>query len=266
MNKNLILAVALCFLFTGGVFAQSGSKTAGSSSKTTGSSSRNAGSSSRTAGSSSRTAGSYSENKANREVTREKEKLVSRMTRKDFADVRLSRDQKQTLMKMVDAKYSMISELNGQIAATIPSNKVRSLQKAFREAKKDGNSEVKAMSVSMEAIGLSETVQEKVMMINQSRETIYDAIRGSVAESFDQEQQQAFAASMMAKKEMMEKEGMMAKEEMAKKEMSGEKEMMEKEGMTEKKMSGEEKMMDKEAMMEKDMKVKEMASNGSGSK
>lgn len=223
MKNNLILSVVLSLLFTGGVFAQSGSKSYGSS----------------------RSAGSSSRNsiKVDRELEREKEKLVSRMTRKDFVDVRLNRDQKMTLMKMVDSKYPMIVQLDKQIAGSIPANKVKALQRAFRAAKKEGSSEVEAMSASMETIGLSEMVQEKVLMMNQSKETILDAIRGSVAESFDQEQQRVFAASMAAKKEMMSD----------KKEMSDDKEMM------------EEKMTDQE-MKTKEMTAKEMAMEGSGSK
>ena len=248
MKNNLILSVVLSLIFTGGVFAQSGSKSYGSSSKSAGSSTRNM-------------------TKADRELAREKEKLVSRMTRKDFVDVRLNRDQKMTLMKMVDSKYPMIVQLDKQIAGSIPSNKVKALQRAFRAAKKEGSSEVEAMSASMETIGLPEMVQEKVLMMNQSKETILDAIRGSVAESFDHEQQQAFAASMAAKKEMMgEKE--MTKEGMAKEEMA--KEEMAKEEMADKKMSQEKEMMQKEKMEKemkgKEMTAKEMAVTGSSSK
>ena len=251
MKNNLILSVVLSLLFTGGVFAQSGSKSyGGSSSKTAGSSSRNL-------------------SKTDREMVRAKEKLVSRMTRKDFEDVRLNRDQKQNLMKLVDSKYPMIVKLDMQIAGSIPAEKVKALQRAFRAAKKEGSTEIEAMSASMQTIGLSETVQEKVLMMNESKETVLESIRTSLAQSFDQEQQQAFAASMAAKKEMMgEKE--MAKEEMGEKEMAdkkmmdkemtGQKEMLDKE-MTEKPMS------DEKAMMEKQMKAKEMAAKmGSGSK
>ena len=257
MKNNLILSVVLSLLFTGGVFAQSGSKSyGGSSSKTAGSSSRNL-------------------SKTDREMVRAKEKLVSRMTRKDFEDVRLNRDQKQNLMKLVDSKYPMIVKLDMQIAGSIPAEKVKALQRAFRAAKKEGSTEIEAMSASMQTIGLSETVQEKVLMMNESKETVLESIRTSLAQSFDQEQQQAFAASMAAKKEMMgEKE--MAKEEMAKEEM-GEKEMADKK-MMDKEMTGQKEMMDKEmtekpmsdekkAMMEKQMKAKEMAAKmGSGSK
>jgi len=200
MKNNLILSVALSLLFTGGVFAQSGSTNYGSS-KSAGSSSRNS-------------------IKADRELTREKEKLVSRMTRKDFVDVKLSRDQKMALVKLVDSKYPMIVQLDSQIAGSIPAEKVKALQRAFRAAKKDGSSEVEAMRASMETIGLPEMVQEKVLMMNQSKETVLDSIRGSLAESFDQEQQQAFAASMAAKEEMMEKE--MTDKEMKTKEMAAE--------------------------------------------
>lgn len=244
MNKKLILSVVLCFLFTGGAYAQSGSKNAGSSSKSAGSSSRS--------GSSSRT---------DRETQRAKEKLVSQMTRKDFESVRLTRDQKQTLAQMVDAKYSMIVQIDSKIANAIPSDQVKKLKRAFREAKKEGSSEVEAMSKSMEMIGLPEDVREKVLAMNDSKESVKEAIRTSVAQSFDQEQQQAFAAAMAAKKEMMAKEEMAAKEEM----MDKEKEMTGKEEMSEKEMAGEKEMTSEKKMMEKEeMAGKEVASGGSG--
>ena len=243
MNKHLILSVVLCFVFTGGAFAQSGSKSYGSSSRSKGSSSRTA-------------------IKADRETTRAKEKLVSQMTRKDFEAVKLNRDQKKTLMQMVDTKYPMMAQLDGKIAGSIPSDQIKSLQRAFRNAKKDGSSEVEAMSMSMEKIGLPEMVQEKVLMMNQEKKDIREAILTSVAASFDEEQK---AAYMAFKKEMMG-------EEMADKEMA-EKGMTEK-GMTEKEMVGEEKeMMDKEKEMtdkempeeKKMMEDKEMAATSSGS-
>jgi len=185
MKNNLILPVALCLLFTGGALAQSGSTNYGSPRKgSAGSSSRNS-------------------IKADRELVRAKEKLVSRMTRKDFADVKLNRDQKLALVKLVDSKYPMIVQLDSQIAGSIPAEKVKSLQRAFRAAKKAGISEAEAMSVSMEKIGLPKMIQEKVLMMNQSKEEVLESIRGSLAESFNQEQQQAFTASMAAKAEMM---------------------------------------------------------------
>jgi len=251
MNKNLIFSVILCFVFTGGVFAQSSSRSSGSSSR----------------------------NSQNRELTRAKEKLASQMARKDFESVKLNRDQKQTLMSMVDSKYPMMVRIDGKIASSIPSDQVKSLQRAFRNAKKEGSSEVEAMSMSMQKIGLPEMVQEKVLMMNKEKEGIREAIIASVAETFDPEQQQKFAAAMAAKKEMMMKESgeemadkemaekeMMGKEkEMAEKEMSGEKEMMDKEKMTEKEMSEKKEMMEKE-MVGKEMAAKELVGSGSASK
>lgn len=210
MNKKLILSVVLCLLFTGGAFAQSGSK--------------NSGSSARSAGSSSRT--SYT--KADRETIRAKEKLVSQMTRKDFESVRLTKDQKQTLAQMVDAKYSMIAQIDSKIANSIPSSRVKKLQKAFREAKREGNNEIEAMGISMKQIGLPEDVQESVLEMNQSKESIMEAIKTSVVQTFDQEQQNKFAAAMAAKKEMSAKEQMSDKEMAGDKETDGEQEMMDK--------------------------------------
>ena len=233
MNKNLILSVILCFLMTGVVFAQSSGKRSGSSS---------------------RSSGSYSKNsKADRELASAKAKLVRQMTRNDLEAVTLNRDQKKSLMSMVDQKYPDMVQIDNQIARSIPTDQVKALQRAFRNAKKDGSSEVEAMSMSMEKIGLPEMVQEKVLMMNQSKEEIRVAILLSIAETFDEEQHEAFSASLAAKEKMME---MSSKEEMADKEMSGEKEMTEKE-MTEKEMSDKE-MSDKEMSSKEEMMDKEM--------
>jgi len=226
MNKNLILSVILCFLMTGVVFAQSSGKRSGSSS---------------------RSSGSYSKNsKADRELASAKAKLVRQMTRNDLEAVTLNRDQKKSLMSMVDQKYPDMVQIDNQIARSIPTDQVKALQRAFRNAKKDGSSEVEAMSMSMEKIGLPEMVQEKVLMMNQSKEEIRVAILLSIAETFDEEQHEAFSASLAAKEKMME----MADKEMADKEMSGDKEMSEKE-MSDKEMSSKEEMMDKEMDGEK---------------
>ena len=181
--------------------AQSGSKSYGSSSRSAGSSSRSA-------------------IKADLALSSAKKKLVSQMTRKDFESVRLTRDQKKTLMTMVDTKYPMMAQLDGQINGSIPEDQVKSLQKAYRSAKKEASSEVEAMSMSMKKIGLPESVQEKVLMMNQSKEDIREAIRVSVVETFDEEQKKAFAAAMAEKNEMMAKEEMASKEEMTSKEGS----------------------------------------------
>ena len=225
MNKNLIIVVILCcFFLTGVAFAQSSEKSSGSSS---------------------RSSGSYSKNsKADRELASAKAKLVRQMTRRDFEGVKLNKDQKKSLMSMVDTKYPEMVQLDNQIARSIPEDQVKALQRAFRNAKKDGSSEVEAMSMSMVKIGLPEMVQEKVLMMNQSKEEIRVSILLSVAETFDEEQHEAFSASLAAKEKMMG-------EEMADKEMAGEKEMTDEE-MADKEMTGEKKMADKE-MMEKEM-------------
>lgn len=231
MNKNLILSVILCFFFTGGAFAQSGERTSGSNSRSYGSSSK--------------------PTRADRELASAKAKLVRQITRKDFEAVKLNRDQKKSLMSMVDSKYPQMVQLDNQIASSIPSDQVKALQKAYRKAEKSGNSEVEAMSMSMAKIGLSQMVQEKVLMMNQSKEDIRESIIVSIAKTFDQDQRVAFAAAIAAKKEMMG-------EEMADKEMAGEGEMMDKEAMADEEMMGK-GMKDKAMTDEKDMSsVKKM--------
>ena len=184
-------------------------------------------------------------------MAKAKAKLVRQMTRKDFEGIKLDRDQKKSLVSMVDAKYSEMVQLDSKIAKSIPADQVKALKKAFRNAEKDGSSEVEAMSVSMEAIGLPEMVQEKVLMMNNSKEEIREAIRMSIVKTFDQEQQEAFAVVMATKKEMMGEEmsdkEMSDKEEMADKEMMDEK-MEGKEMSDEKEMTGEKEMMDEKVV------------------
>ena len=240
MYKNLILSLIACFFLTGVVFAQSGAKRSGSSSKSSGSYSKNS--------------------KADRELASAKAKLVRQMTRNDLEAVTLNRDQKKSLMSMVDQKYPDMVQIDNQIARSIPTDQVKALQRAFRNAKKDGSSEVEAMSMSMQKIGLPEMVQEKVLMMNQSKEEIRVAILLSIAETFDEEQHEAFSASLAAKEKMMMGEEM-ADKEMADKEMSGDKEMADKEmtdkEMTDKEMPSKEEMMDKEMDGEKKVSVNE---------
>lgn len=164
-----------------------------------------------------------------------KAKLVRQMTRKDFEAVKLNKDQKKSLMSMVDSKYPQMVQFDKQIARSIPEEEVKALQRAYRKAEKGGSSETEAMSISMEKIGLPEMVQKKVMMMNQSKEDLRNEIVASLVESFDQEQQAAFASAMAAKKEMMDKD------------MADEKEMSD-EGMKDKEMAGEKEMSGKEEM------------------
>ena len=226
MNINLILSVILCFVFTSGAFAQSDARNSGSSS---------------------RSSGSYSKNsRESPELASAKAKLVRQITRRDFEAVKLNRDQKKSLMSMVDAKYPQMVSLDNQINNSIPEDQVKALQKAFRNAKKDSSSETEAMSMSMMKIGLPEMVQEKVMKMNQSKEEIRVSILLSVVETFDEEQQAAFAASLDAKEKAMN-------EEMAEKEMSSTEEMKD-DAMT-----GDKEVTSNEEMTDKEMADKEMA-------
>jgi len=151
---------------------------------------------------------------------------------------------------MVDSKYTEMVNLDKKIAMSIPADQVKALQKAYRKAEKGGSSEVEAMSMSMEKIGLPEMVQEKVLMMNQSKEDIRGSIVASIADTFDQEQSDAFATAMAAKMEMMGEK--MADKEMMDKEEMTDKEEMADEGMKDKEMTGEKEMTSKEKMMDKE--------------
>ena len=218
MNKNLILSVIVCFIFTSAAFAQSDAKRSGSSSRSSGSYSKN--------------------NRDNPELASAKAKLVRQITRRDFEAVKLNRDQKKSLMSMVDAKYPQMVSLDNQINNSIPEDQVKALQKAFRNAKKDSSSETEAMSMSMMKIGLPEMVQEKVMKMNQSKEEIRVSILLSVVETFDEEQQAAFVASLDAKEKAMNEE--MAEKEMKDDVMTGDKEVTSDEEMADEEMAAAE--------------------------
>ena len=141
-------------------------------------------------------------------------------------------------MSMVDAKYPQMVSLDNQINNSIPEDQVKALQKAFRNAKKDSSSETEAMSMSMMKIGLPEMVQEKVMKMNQSKEEIRVSILLSVVETFDEEQQAAFVASLDAKEKAMNEE--MAEKEMKDDAMTGDKEVTSDEEMADKEMAAAE--------------------------
>lgn len=160
-------------------------------------------------------------------MTKAKDKIVRQMVRKDFESVKLNKEQKQSLMSMVDSKYPQMVQLDQQMARSIPEDQVKALQRAFRNAKRDGSTEAEAMSMSMEKIGLPEMEQVKVLKVNQSKEDIMESIRTSIVETFDQDQQEAFTVAMAEKKEMAggEMEDKAMSDEMSDKEMAVDKEM-----------------------------------------
>ena len=195
MNKKLILSVALCLIFAGGVFAQSAAK---SGSQSQGSSSNGS---------------SAKEDKA---VTKAKRTLVSEMYR-DFAsmEIKLTPTQKSTLKQLVDSNYAKIASMDQEIAAKIPQDQRRALKKAFNIAtKKEGKSEIEGMKVSMESISLSSDMQDMVLEKHQMKEDVKETIRTELSSSFNEEQAAIFAKIQAEKKAAMAaKEGSASKEE-----------------------------------------------------
>lgn len=190
MQRNLVLGVVLSVFLAAGAFAQSSSKSQGSKSK--GSESR---------GSSGKTTTSMSKKEA-RMIAKQEAKLVGKIARRDFAAVDLTRAQKQTLKNLVHAKFSEIQQLEKQVADSVPADKAKALKKAYRIATKGGQSKSEAMATSMMKAGFDETLKQKILGFNQSKENLIQGIRDALAETLDGEQKEMLAKAAKAKMEM----------------------------------------------------------------
>lgn len=240
MFKYLVLSSVLCLLVFNGAFAQSAKKYSGSSSK--GSSAKG------------------STSKADKEHF----KKIEREMRKEFASVKLDRNQRSVMKRLLEENFTKIKGFDQQIARTIPADQLRSLQKAFRVAEKEGNSRIEAMKISMKAIAMDDDMQAKVLKQNMGKEEVLDSIRTQMSETFTEDQAAAYDKMVMAKKEAMgEEEGSEAKKEegseMKKEEMAKE-EMAKKEGSEMKKEDGSAAKKEEGSEMKKEEMGKEAGS------
>lgn len=179
MYRKLLLGLVVAALMTSGAIAQSSHKR--------GSQNRN-----------NANTASAEMRKEKRMAAKEQAKLVGQIQREDFAGIKLEKEQRDKLKMLVNANYDRLAKINMQIGQMIPATSQKNLQKNYLMAKKEGMTHAESMKKSMMTIGIPETTNKKVMMLNESRETVLNEIRGGVMEMLTSEQKEA---KMMADKQ-----------------------------------------------------------------
>ena len=211
MLKNILLAVAIvAFLLTSNLQAQSSSKKGSSSRSSYGSSSS-----------------SSAAAKKERLMKKEIDKMAGKIERKEFAGIKLDKEQRGVLKELTETNFQQISNLTSQIGQMIPSNMSSKLQRTYKNAIRDGQSEKDAMIASMTKIELPEATQKKILMISDSKTELMNKITMGVKDTLTPEQT-TMLAEKMAMKEAKKMEAMKEKEGTA----SSEKVMDAKEVMT----------------------------------
>ena len=209
MLKNILLSVAIVALLTSNLQAQSSSKKGSSSRSSYGSSS------------------SSSAAKQERLMKKEIDKMAGKIERKEFAGIKLDKEQRGVLKELTETNFQQISNLTSQIGQMIPSNMSSKLQRTYKNAIRDGQSEKDAMIASMTKIELPEATQKKILMISDSKTELMNKITMGVKDTLTPEQT-TMLAEKMAMKEAKKMEAMKEKEGTA----SSEKVMDAKEVMT----------------------------------
>lgn len=236
-GKLFLGLVAAVFIF-GEASAQSGRKVSGSSYQRGGSSSKT----------------SKQQMRFERD---QKVKMVKRVVNEHFADIKLTRDQKNELKALVETNYQRLAQLETQMQGQLPQESLEDVRKAYKAALRKGHDESSAMSMGMQAASVPEMVQEKIMGLKDQSDVIFQEMADEIATLLDDEQKQV----------------LMAKAEAEKKEMQGDQAMAEGEAdgeavMTKEDSPGQE-MMDKDTMdgsassKAEAMEKKEMASASS---
>lgn len=191
MLKNILLAAAIVALLTSNLQAQSSSKK----------------------GSSSRSSSStYASSAAKKERAMKKEvdKMAGKIERKEFAGIKLNKEQRGVLKSLAETNFQQITNLTNQIGQMIPPKKLSKLQRTYKSQLKEGKSEKDAMVASMQKIELPEATQEKILMISKSKTELMTKITMGVKDTLTPEQTTMLAEKMA----MKEKEAMDAKEVM----------------------------------------------------
>jgi len=209
MLKNILLSVAIVALLTSNLQAQSSSKKGSSSRSSYGSSS------------------SSSAAKKERLMKKEIDKMAGKIERKEFAGIKLDKEQRGVLKELTETNFQQISNMTNQIGQMIPSNMASKLKRTYKSAIKDGKSEKDAMVASMTKIELPEATQKKILMISDSKTELMNKITMGVKDTLTPEQT-TMLAEKMAMKEAKKMEAMKEKEGTA----SSEKVMDAKEVMT----------------------------------
>lgn len=122
--------------------------------------------------------------------------------KENLAGVSLDDRQKKVLKDLVGSNYKAILKNQNKMQSLVPKRQAVALQRVYTESIGNGKSRTDATLMSMESIGLSSSLQSKVMRFNNKNEAIKQKITTKVIELFDEEQKQM----LMAKKEAMQAE------------------------------------------------------------
>ena len=186
MYKNLLLALAIVVLLSGGLHAQSSSKK----------------------GSSSKTSSASMQRKKDRMMAADIDKAAKKIAREEFLGIKLDKAQRDTLQSLTKANFGQLTSLDTQIGQMIPKDKIKKLQRVYKKSKREGAAEKDAMMTSMVEIKLPEMTQEKVMKLNNSKAEIVGKIADGVKELFSEEQKTMLAEKIEMKKDGMKKDAM----------------------------------------------------------
>ena len=230
MYRKLFLGLTLSAIFAVTASAQSNSR---------GSSTNQGSSNAARANATAAANAAANERRLAKEADREYLKAAKQVAKKEFTNVKLTKQQLLTLKESVAANYQTMANIEKQINQSIPADKLKTLQRSYKKALRDGSDEMEAMSISMKAIGMSDTAQQQVMQLSKSKMDVMATVTSSITPTLTDEQKQVLAASKskemadkkMTEDKMAEKQGSGAKETPATmtKEMSGE-EMTDNEG------------------------------------
>jgi len=199
MYQKLLFGLILSAIFATTGFAQSSSK---SNYPASGSASRGSSSTAKRAAAAKR--------KMEQEADREYLKVAKKIAKSEFAAIKLTRPQLETLKEAVAVNYQAMTNLDNGMVQFIPADKRKALQRSYKKSIKEGLAEEKAMSMSMQAVGMSEMSQKKVMDLNMKKTDLMATVTSSITSILTAEQAQALKASMAKEmKDVMEKDVIM---------------------------------------------------------
>ena len=193
MLKNILLAAAIVAVLTSNLQAQSSSKR---------------GSSSRSSSNSYASSAAKSERAMKKEI----DKMAGKIERKEFAGIKLNKEQRGVLKSLTETNFQQITNMTNQVGQMIPPKKLSKLQRTYKSLLKEGKSEKDAMVASMQKIELPEATQEKILMISKSKTELMTKITMGVKDTLTPEQTTMLAEKMaMKEKEVMTSDDKMEK-------------------------------------------------------
>ena len=163
------------------------------------------------------------EKKKMRMMAKEEAKFARQFVKTDLAGIKLNKSQKDKLGELIHARFEKIQQFNMQVAKAIPAASTKDLMRAYKKATKNGESKTEAMASSMKMVGVSEMIQKKVLMLNDSQTELLTEIRDEMTNVLDEDQ-----LKMLAKtdKEAMGEKAAMGDKEASDKKMGGKEKAM----------------------------------------